>query len=345
MQEEPVLKVPVNTKGETGLLGIAVRNDSSTNITNVYLYFTENDPYRNRIYKYDWNGGMLINPTLLLDLSAAKFHNGGKIAIGPDGYLYAVVGELSLTATGQLQNFPNGSSPDDTSSIFRISPIYGSQASDNPFTKSGSNASRYFAYGIRNSFGMDFDPVTGALWDTENGDANYDEINIVRPGFNSGWKTIMGPISQSQHNVSELVKLPGSHYADPILSWKTSLAPTDVEFFESSSLGDKYTNNIFVAGSKTGSLYFFEINEGRDGLKLNATEHGPGLSDRVVDDEDELSTINFGKNFGLITDIETGPDGFLYVLVYLPPEGEPKGTLYRILPGAAPQSASSRVTR
>lgn len=321
LQEQPILQVPVNTESERGLLGVALSNGSNGNQgtanTDVFLYYTEEDPLRNRIYKYQWNGETLINPSLILDLPAepGPNHDGGKIIIGPDGYLYAVLGDLNHD--GQLQNFPDGQPPDDTGSIFRINPADGSAPTDNPFIGSGTEVlNKYYGYGVRNSFGMDFDPLTGNLWDTENGPASYDEINLVRPGFNSGWQTIMGPISLSGDTEDDLVNFPGSHYADPLFSWTEPVAPTDIEFFNSSNLGERYTNNIFVGDIVRGNLYFFEVNENRDGISLDTTQQQAGLSDLVVDSEDELSAITFGSGFGGITDIETGPDGNLYVLSF-----------------------------
>src|SRR5918994_5796198 len=118
LQEEPLLRIPVNAESERGLLGIAIANGTGASgmdnaVTNVFLYFTEADPLRNRVYKYQWNGQSLINSTLILDLPAipGPINNGGKIAIGPDGYLYAVIGDL--THNGQLQNSPDGPPPDD----------------------------------------------------------------------------------------------------------------------------------------------------------------------------------------------------------------------------------------
>ena len=321
LQEQPILQVPVNTENERGLLGVAFSNSSNgnqgTTDTDVFLYYTEGDPLRNRIYKYQWNGETLINPSLILDLPAepGPNHDGGKIIIGPDGYLYAVLGDLNHD--GQLQNFPDGPPPDDTGSIFRINPADGSAPTDNPFIGSGTDAlNKNYAYGVRNSFGMDFDPLTGNLWDTENGPASYDEINLVRPGFNSGWQTVMGPISISGDTEDDLVNFPGSYYADPLFSWTEPVAPTDIEFFNSSNLGERYTNNIFVGDIVRGNLYFFEVNETRDGITLDTTQQQAGLSDLVVDSENELSAITFGSGFGGITDIETGPDGNLYVLSF-----------------------------
>lgn len=323
LREEPVLQVSVNTENERGVLGVAFDKDSNS----VFLYYTEADPLRNRIYKYQWNGQSLVNPTLLLDLPGepGPNHDGGKIVIGPDGYLYAVIGDLNHD--GQLQNFPDGPPPDDTSVILRVNLEDGSAAPDNPFANSGNDAlSKYYAYGIRNSFGMDFDPVTGNLWDTENGPASYDETNLVRPGFNSGWQTVMGPISLSGDTEEDLVNFPGSHYADPLFSWAEPPAVTDIEFLDSSNLGDRYANNIFVGDINNGNLYFFGVNENRNAIQLDAAQQESGLSDLVVDNEEELSAITFGSGFGGITDIETGPDGFLYVLSY------DDGIIYRISP-------------
>jgi glucose/arabinose dehydrogenase len=328
LQAEPILQVPVNAENERGLLGIAADEDNNS----VFLYYTEADPLRNRVYKYQWNGQSLVNPTLILDLPAepGPNHDGGKIVIGPDGYLYAVIGDLNHD--GQLQNFPDGPPPDDTGVIFRVDPEDGSAAPDNPFVNSGDELlSKYYAYGIRNSFGIAFDPLTGNLWDTENGPASYDEINLVRPGFNSGWQTVMGPISISGDTEEDLVNFPGSHYADPLFSWAERLGPTDIEFFNSTQLGDRYTNNIFVGDITRGNLYFFEVNENRDGIRLDTTQQQSGLSDLVVDSEDELSAITFGSGFGGITDIETGPDGNLYVLSF------DDGIIYEISSGTTTQ--------
>jgi aldose sugar dehydrogenase len=345
LQEQPILHVPVNAEGESGLLGVAISNGSAgsnqdiTN-TNVFLYYTEADPLRNRIYKYQWDGKILTNPTLILDLPAGPRpnHNGGKITIGPDGYLYAVIGNLNRD--GQLQNFADGPPPDDTGSIFRINPEDGSAAPDNPFASSNNNVlSKYYAYGIRNSFGINFDPVAGNLWDTENGEDKYDEINLVEPGFNSGWETVMGPISRSEESEEDLVNFPGSHYADPLFSWASTVGLTDIEFLSSSNLGERYTNNIFVGDIIRGNLYLFEVNENRDGISLDTAQQQSDLTDLVVDNEDELSAITFASGFGGITDIETGPDGSLYVLsdADLITDTEEDGIIYEISSNTIPQ--------
>jgi len=306
----------------------------------VFLYFTEStteddESLKNRVYKYQWNGEekRLVNPTLILDLPAmpGPNHNGGKLTIGHDNYLYAVIGDLNHE--GKLQNIVDGPQPDDTGVIFRVNPEDGSPAPDNPFmsNEEGLLLNKYYAYGIRNSFGIDFDPVTGNLWDTENGPQYGDEINLVKPGFNSGWKQVMGPIFRSNVIEDELVSFPGSKYADPIFSWLPSIGITDIEFLNSSKLGDKYANNIFVGdiGDLTdGYLYYFEVNEDRTGIKFGSNSQTT-LTDHVADNEEEMSAIALGTAFGGITDIETGPDGFLYILT-LDRESDGEGEIYRI---------------
>jgi aldose sugar dehydrogenase len=335
--EEPIAQVEVATGPEQGLLGIAIWNGSN-DTTSVFLYLTENyeDKTTNLVYKYiyDENEKTLENKTVILDLPAepGPFHNGGKIAIGPDdGYMYAVIGDVS-SGGGMLDNQIPGRPPNDKSVILRVDGDTGTPAEDNPFynyTGDMEKLRRYSAYGIRNSFGMAFDPITGKLWITENGDDIHDEINIVEPGFNSGWHKITGPIGRSNITVqNDLVIFDGAKYADPVFSWYTPVGVTDIEFLNSTKLGERYNDNIFVGDINNGNLYFFEVNEDRTGV----TFRDPRLLDLVADPvkegkNSELSSLILGEDFGGITDIETGPDGLLYILTY------EDGKIYRIMKG------------
>lgn len=317
LRDVPILDVFVERNSERGLLGVAVANATADSKT-VFLYYTEDsgDEVRNRVYKYDWDGaGNLTGGTLVLDLPGepGPNHDGGKLMIGPDGMLYAVIGDLNRN--GMLQNYPEGDEPDDTSVILRVD----SEGNGAPGAMAGDLA-KYYAYGIRNSFGLDFDPLTRTLWDAENGPADYDEINVVTPGFNSGWERVMGPIDRRDVEASSLVQLEGSHYANPVFSWRSAQGVTDIEFLNSTSLGEKYAYNVFVGDINNGNLYFFTVNDARDGLELSG-----GLQDLVADNNEEINSVIFGTGFGAITDIETGPDGNLYILTF-------GGNLYRIVP-------------
>jgi aldose sugar dehydrogenase len=335
--EEPVVQVEAATDAEQGLLGIAIwngKNDTTT--SSVFLYLTENyeDKTRNLVYKYiyDENEKTLENKTLVLELPGepGPFHNGGKIAIGPrDGYMYAVIGDVS-SGGGMLDNQIHGRAPNDKSVILRVDRDTGTPVEDNPFynyTADMEKLRRYYAYGIRNSFGMAFEPVTGKLWITENGPDVYDEINIVEPGFNSGWHKIMGPIGRTNMTVqNDLIIFDGAKYGDPVFSWYAPVGVTDIEFFNSTKLGDEYDDNIFIGDINNGNLYFFEVNEDRTGV----TFHDPRLLDLVADpvkegEASELSSLVLGEGFGGITDIESSPDGLLYILTY------EDGKIYRIM--------------
>ena len=335
LQSQPVLQlVGVESNNERGLLGIEVMDNK------VFLYVTESGAQvegiptegdvRNRVYSYTWDGTSLTNPQLLLDLPSGPGtnHQGGKLKIGPDNQLYVVVGEMQRE--GQLQNFQSGSAPDDTGVILRVNPVDGTPSSGNPLSSEPADPlSKYYAYGIRNSFGIDFDPVTGKLWDAENGEDVFDEINLVEPGFNSGWKTVMGPIAANTGvSESNLVNIPGSQYADPVFSWAESTGVTDIEFFNSTAFGPSYENGIFVGDITTGTLFHFEPNADRTGINL---ESDPLLSDLIADSDDETSAVIVGTGFAGITDIETSPDGNLYILAY-DRETEGQGSLYRISP-------------
>ena len=336
VNSQPAVSVEVNNEGFKGLLGIAAmeKPSSSSHTKFVFLYFTESlggEQTRNRVYRYEWNreNQVLVNGTMILDLPAEpeSVHNGGKLEADRNGNLYAVIGDLSRD--GQLQNVREGPAADDTSVIICITQN-GSSAADNPFIESGNERmQKYYAYGIRNSFGLAIDPIRGVLWDTENGPDSYDEMNIVRPGFNSGWNQIMGPISRSSTKQvdleEELMIFDGSKYADPVFSWKDPVGLTDLEFLNSTAFGPEYAYNLFVGDINNGNLYYFELNDNRTGIKLDDRDL-EYLTVQVADDEQELSEIVFGNGFeGGITDIETGPDGFLYILTF-------NGNIYRILP-------------
>lgn len=363
MIEEPLLDVPVAIKDERGLLGIAVTKDNpNSGTTLVFLYYTESardgddlegkEPLGNRLYSYELVGDKLVNGKLLLDLPAngATHHNGGRLLIGPDNDIYLVVGDLqdpgqtSLTHLTTTQNIRNSRYPDGTSGILRLTqdgkPVGNVLGGRPPIDL-------YYAYGIRNSFGIDFDPVTNKLWDTENGPDYADEINLVEPGFNSGWRRIQGMAEDLNVLNNVLVKFPGLSasedsllgrlqqfwfkatgvgggiYNNPEFVWEVTIAPTAIKFLHSQALGERYSNDAFVASFNTGYIYHFELNDDRTGFLLEGD-----LADDVADEFNEAEELVFAKNFGRITDMAIGPDGYLYILAIQGSEG----TIHRILP-------------
>lgn len=351
----PVLTVPVAIASERGMLGIAVNAEVPPG---VFLYYTEatspsGTPIANRVYRYDWNAslGVLENPQLVLDLPVLNGpnHNGGVLALGPpdeepgvgDGaLLYALIGDLNRD--GQLENFPARDPPDDTAVIFRVQQD-GTASSSNPFTPYCSTTTtttcvddgdcpggetcttvveRYFAYGVRNGFGLTLDPVTGDLWDTENGPATYDEVNRVEPGMNSGWERIMGPDDRDPQDTDDLWDMPGagSTYSDPEMSWLDTIAPTAIVFPQGSALGAAYDDMVLVGDNNLGQIYALPLTPSRDALDVQSLLGG----DLVADSDAERDQFLFGEGFGSVTDLEIGPDGALYVVSIT------DGAIYRV---------------
>jgi len=304
-------------------------------------------------------------------------HDAGVLEFGPDGKLYVVVGDLGRR--GQLQNLPSGPTPtglgptvpddqfggpapDDAhfaGTVVRLNED-GTTPSDNPFFAAGariggevgSNVQQVFSYGLRNTFGMDFDPRSGKLWVQENGEDAFDELNLVTPGQNSGWIQVAGPLDRiaqfkqiettSLHHEdfpnlqqfrwgpeniadtpaearSRLFVLPGSRYSDPEFSWRHVLAPAAIGFVEGSGLGREFSGDLFMGFSTTdtfgGALFHFNLTGNRRKIAVD----DPRLDDRVADnptfhDITESESLLIGKEFGIVTDIETGPSGNLFVV-------------------------------
>lgn len=342
----------------------------------------------NRVDRFVWDGSGLTFDRNLIKLrvfqndgapeppnqgdgaqNPAGNHDGGVITFGPDGKLYIIIGDNGRR--GQLQNLENGplgdGSPDDqfggpepddahlTGVILRLNSD-GSTPGDNPFFETGAamggevgeNIQKIYAYGIRNSFGMAFDPLSGALWYQENGDDTFDELNRVEPGFNSGWIQTMGPSSRvsqfkeievsfgpgtlqqlrwpptniagsPEEALSRLFLLPGAQFSEPEFSWKFAVAPAGIGFVEGRALGPQFEGDLFVGASRpvleNGYLFRFNLTGNRNKIGVD----DPRLEDRVADnlaknDLTESESLLIGSNFGVLTDIRTAPNGNLYVV-------------------------------
>jgi aldose sugar dehydrogenase len=324
MLAQPLLQVNVSSEVERGMLGIATSKDNQTGKTNVFLYLTEaqgGEPVASRLYRYELANDKLVNPLLLLDLPAVPGprHNSGNILIGPDNNLYVSVGDLDGHIT-LAQNVNGASGVDGSSSILKITQD-GQPVGQGILGDSGIGK-KYYAYGLRNSFGMDFDPVSGKLWDTENGASYGDEINIIEPGFNSGWLQIQG-MAPVDFEFDDLINFQGQgNYSDPEFVWTDTVGPTAIKFLGSDTLGNEYRNDIFVSDITQGNIYHLDLTANRTNLILNGL-----LADKVSNNSTENQDIIFGEGFGGISDLEVGPyDGYLYVVSL------GHGSIYRIVP-------------
>lgn len=271
--------------------------------------------------------------------NAAGNHNGGVIKFGPDGKLYVFMGDQGRR--GWLQNLANGPfltapfvddtfggpSPDNahlTGVMLRLN-ADGTTPTDNPFFAAGSaiggevgaNIQKIFSYGHRNGFGMAFDPQTGSLWETENADDAFSELNRVVPGMNGGWVQLAGPLARfSQFKSIEtklfnsalqqvrypptrvaytaaaaharMFMLPGATYQDPDFSWVYEIGPAGTAFVTGNALGAEYNGTLWVGsargfsqvGGNGGSLYRFRMTADRQHVDVSAD---PRLADRVAD--------------------------------------------------------------
>ena len=298
MLAEPLLKVNVSTAGERGMLGIAVakENKSTGEPIYVFLYYTEailksdlkydNADSRNRLYRYELVDNKLVNPKLLLDLLTGpkSIHNGGVIVVGQDDSLYLAVGDV-LDTNPQDKQLVDG-----TAGILRVDP------EGNPVRNNGSQyilgnthpLNKYYAYGIRNGSGLDFDPETGNLWDTENGPYYGEEINLVDPGFNSGWRSVQG--FWEGGDAGKIVLNPGgvldfggrAQYGSPEFASIPPLGLTALTFVESDIFPQWYKDGFFVGDFHSGFLYYFELSSDRKALNLTGA-----LQDKIANSTDE----------------------------------------------------------
>jgi len=302
-------------------------------------------------------------------------HNGGVLKFGPDGKLYLFMGDQGRR--GWLQNLPNGPfltdplvddafggpAPDNahfTGVILRLNDD-GTTPTDNPFFatgaalggEAGANIQRIYSYGHRNGFGMAFDPVSGSLWETENADDAFSELNRIVPGMNGGWVQLAGPLSRiaqfkfiettmfgsaiqqvrypptrvaytASLAVSHMFMLPGAVYRDPEFSWLYEVAPSGTAFVQGTALGAEYDGTLWLGSARSfqqvggtgGNLYRLHLAPDRLRVDVSAD---PRLADYVADNTAKFSgteseTLIIGTGFGTTTDIEQGPDGNLYIV-------------------------------
>ena len=342
----PVLTLNVSGKDEMGLLGISTAYGDQKNLY-IFIFYSlcnSKTDCNNFVYRYDWieGEGKLVSPRLLIKLPGlpGPSHIGGEMTIGPDKYLYVTVGDMTPSKLFNMdkkyltkaQNYVDGVEADGRAGILRVT--QDGKPVDKGIIGSISPLNLYYAYGIKNSFGLGFDPVTGNLWDTENGPRFGDEINLVEPGFNSGWSKVQGVWNVGQTaektqsignmNPNNLVDFDGKgKYTAPKLVWDSNVAPTALVFLNSTKLGSQYLNDMFI-GSVDGKIFHFKLNENRTELNLPNSTTG-----KILSEEGELTTI-FGQDFEIITDLHIGPyDGYLYVISADRPNKA--GAIYRIL--------------
>lgn len=346
----------------------------------------------NRVDRFVWNGSALTFDKNLIRLrslqedagqSARGNHNGGVMTFGLDGKLYIFMGDQGRR--GYMQNLPCGPTatcpgptvPDDqfggpapdnahlSGVILRLNDD-GSTPSTNPFYAAGAamggevgaNIQKVFSYGHRNGFGMAIDPLSGALWEQENGDDSFSEINRVDAGMNGGWIQIMGPVSRiaqfkeiettfgnrqlqqirwpptniantPEEALARLYMLPGAQYSDPEFSWKWEVAPGGLGFVKGTALGPAFMGDLFMGAAtpnlEGGYLFHFDLTGNRRAIRPSDPRLADGVADNQAKHEiTESESLLIGRNFGVVTDIESAPSETLYVVSLS------QGTVYEI---------------
>ncbi|HEX5050996.1 MAG TPA: PQQ-dependent sugar dehydrogenase [Planctomycetota bacterium] len=262
-----------SASSEQGLLGIAIDPRFRQN-GYVYVYFTTPDHTQNSIGRLQEVGGVgtnfvVLTPNLAIPTGGASIHNGGRLVFGRDGKLYAGTGDRGSSSLAQQLTNWNGK-------VLRFDVPGLTIPGDNPFP-----GSPIFSYGHRNQFGLTVHPVTGDVFQTENGNNTTDELNRIQSGGNYGWPTYEGPEPS-----------PNPSTVDPLAWYSPTPDPTGTCFYSGTNYPASYTN----------AWFFVEYTAGRvRKLDLDATATSV-VSQSIFDDLVQAY------------DIQMGPDGNLWVL-------------------------------
>ncbi len=278
LQDEPYAEMDVAHVGEAGLMGLAIHPGFQEK---PYIYamhtYRKNGSLLNRVIRLKDLGTRGVYDRIIFDgIPGGRFHNGGRIAFGPDGMLYICTGEVFESGLSQDLKSLGGK-------ILRVTPE-GDIPRDNPFEDSP-----VFSYGHRNPQGLAWQPGTGKLFESEHGPSGefgrfgHDEINIVVKGGNYGWPDVIGA--------------PGTPYVDPVIVWKNTTPPSGMTFYKGNLL-KHLRGDLFVATLRSQSLVRIVLDE-------------KGKVKRI----EKWFTDGKGEGkFGRMRDIVEGPDGALYFL-------------------------------
>ncbi len=276
LRAEPLFTVPdVEPSGESGLMSIALHPQFASNHFLYLSYAYAGDGKRVRVVRYREIPSGLVDRTVIIeDIPAAQFHAGCRLRFGPDGKLYITTGDATQRDLAQRLDSLAGK-------ILRVNDD-GTIPADNPFVGRQNARPEIWSYGHRNPQGIDWQPVTNLLFETEHGPSGFDgpdggdEVNVVEKGKNYGWPLIHH--KQTREGLES-----------PLLEYTPACAPASGMFYRSSAFS-QFTGNFFF-GCLRGERIIRVVLDGR----------------KVVSQENLLA----GK-YGRIRDVAEGPEGYLY---------------------------------
>lgn len=299
LQKEPYATIEVAHIGEGGLMGLAFHPDfpKKPYIYAMHTYRKGNTLFNRVIRLKDLGNSGVFDRVIIDNIPGARFHNGGRIAFGPDGMLYITIGEIYEADLAQNLNSLGGK-------ILRITPE-GEIPSDNPFKNSP-----IWSFGHRNPQGLAWHPETGDLFSSEHGPSGEylrfgnDEINIIKKGGNYGWPIIIGKKNRPP-------------YIDPLVLWEKTTPPSGMTFYSGEKLFH-LKGDLFVATLRSESIIRIKLKRTKEGFRVERIERW------------------FEGKYGRIRDIVQGPDGYLYFLTNnRDGRGKPRfgdDRVYRIMP-------------
>lgn len=276
LRPQPLFVVPdVEPRGESGLMSIALHPQFASNHFLYLSYAYNSGGTQVRVVRYrETPAGLTDRKVIIENIPAAQFHAGCRLKFGPDGKLYITTGDATERALAQQLNSIAGK-------ILRLNDD-GTVPADNPFVGKPNARPEIWAYGSRNAQGIDFQPGTNFLWETEHGPSGFDgpgggdEVNIIERGKNYGWPVI-------HHRATQ------SGMESPVLEYTPACAPASGMFYRDSQLS-AFQGNFFF-GCLRGERIIRVTTNGR----------------QVVSQENLLE-----HKYGRIRDIAEGPDGFIY---------------------------------
>ena len=268
----------VAESGESGLMGLAFHPDFSSQ---PFVYFThsysQSGSLRNRLVRARWDGQTLGTPDVLLsNIPGASIHDGSRIAVGPDRLLYMTTGDAASQDLAQDRNSLAGK-------VLRLT-LTGQPAPGNAF------GTAVYSVGHRNPQGLVFHPTSGALYSTEHGPSDNDEVNVIVAGRNFGWPTVHGLCDNDVGN--ERTFCQANNVVEPLATWTPTIAPAGADIYVADLIPQWKGSLLFAS---LGARAMFRLTLSADGQSVTARE-----------------TLYQGQ-FGRLRDVLVGPDGSVYL--------------------------------